>query len=91
MDKITNVLSEVLPAIESWLRNTVRDEMERTLAADHQKQKPTVQYSREETANMLGISKVTLWEMEKKGKIKATRIGRRVLFDESEIKRILNK
>lgn len=91
MDKMTNVLNEVLPAIETWLRNTVRDEMERTLAADHQKQKPTKQYSRDETAKMLGISKVTLWALEKKGEIKATRIGRRILFDETEIKRILEK
>lgn len=90
MEQIANIISEVLPAIETWLRHTVRDEMERTLAADHQKQKPVKQYSREETAEMLGISKITLWSMEKKGKIKAKRIGRRVLFDESEIKRILN-
>lgn len=88
---MTNVLSEVLPAIENWLRHTVRDEMERTLAADHQKQKPSKQYSRDETAKMLGVSKVTLWDLERKGQIKATRIGRRVLFDESEIKRILEK
>lgn len=91
MDNMTNVLIEVLPAIESWLRNTVRDEMERTLEADRQKQKPSKQYSREETAKMLGVSLMTLWNMEQRGQIKATRIGRRVLFDESEIKRILNK
>ena len=86
---MTNVLSEVLPAIETWLRNTVRDEMERTLADDHKRQKPTKQYSRKETAKMLGVSLMTLWNMEKRGEIKPTRIGRRVLFDESEIKRIL--
>ena len=91
MENMTNVLSEVLPAIEDWLRHTVRDEMERTLAADHQKQKPTKQYSRDETAKMLGVSLMTLWNMEQRGQIKATRIGRRVLFDESEIKRILEK
>lgn len=91
MDNMTNVLSEALPAIETWLRNAVRDEVERALEADHKKQKPTKQYSREETAKLLNISKITLWSMEKKGDIKAVRIGRRVLFDESEINRILGK
>lgn len=90
MENMTNVLGEVLPAIETWLRNAVRDEMERTLADDHRKQKPTKQYSREETAKMLGVSKGTLWKMVNNGQIKPTRIGRRVLFDESEIKRILD-
>ena len=90
MDNMTNVLNEVLPVIETWLRNTVRDEMERTLAADHQRQKPTKQYSRDETAKMLGVSLMTLWNMEQRGQIKATRIGRRVLYDESEIKRLLD-
>lgn len=90
MDNMTNVLSEVLPAIETWLRNTVRDEMERTLADDHKRQIPTKQYSRKETAKILGVSLMTLWNMQKRGEIKPTRIGRRVLFDESEIKRILD-
>ena len=90
MDHVANVLNQVLPIIETWLRHTVRDEMERTLAADHQKQKPTKQYSRDETAKMLGVSLMTLWNMEQRGQIKATRIGRRVLFDESEIKKLID-
>lgn len=90
MDNMTNVLNEVLPVIETWLRHTVRDEMERTLAADHQRQKPSRQYNRDEVCKLLHISKPTLWRMENKGEIKSIKVGRRVLYDESEIKRLLD-
>ncbi len=85
---MTNVLNEVLPVIETWLRNTVRDEMERTLAADHQRQKPEKMLNRQEVCKILGISLPTLWEKTKQGKINATHIGRRVLYSESEVKRL---
>lgn len=81
-------LYEVLPSLESWLRKTVREEMERTLNDDNQKKKPERMLSRDEVAHMLNISLPTLWAKTKTGEIKATHIGRRVLYSESEVKRL---
>lgn len=41
--------------------------------------------TREQTAKMLGVSKVTLYHWTKQGKIKAYKIGSQVRFKESEI------
>lgn len=81
-------LYEVLPSLESWLRKTVREEMERTLNDDNQKKKPERMLSRDEVARMLNISLPTLWAKTKSGEIRATHIGRRVLYSESEVKRL---
>lgn len=91
MEEIQKVIGTFLPIVENWLRQTVRDEMQKTLQADREKAKPERTYSRDEVCQMAHISKVTLWKKEKDGDINATRIGRRVVFTEAEVKRLLRE
>ena len=91
MEEIQKVIGTFLPIVENWLRQTVRDEMQKTLQADREKAKPERTYSRVEVCQMAHISKVTLWKKEKAGDINATRIGRRVVFTEAEVKRFLRE
>ena len=87
---LNSLLAEALPVVESWLRGVVADEVRRTIEDERKKEKPERYLSREEVCELLDISKVTLWDRTKAGKIKATRIGRRVVYAESEIKRFTN-
>jgi excisionase family DNA binding protein len=48
-------------------------------------------YSRDEARKRLGsISKQTLLELERQGRIRAVRLGRRVVYPRSEIVRLLS-
>ena len=89
MEEIQKAMGTVLPIFENWLRQTVRDEMLKTLEADRNKAKPEKTYSRDEVCALAHISKVTLWTKQKNGEINPTRIGRRVVYSESEVKRLL--
>ena len=91
MEDITALWAALAPTFENWLRSTIKDEVSKALEADRQKQQPCRQYSRDEVCQMLNISKPTLWNVTKSGKLNATRIGRRVVYDEVEIKRFLGK
>lgn len=88
MEGITRMVGKFLPTIETWLRAIVKDEMQKTLEADRIKAKPQRNYSREEVCQLLHISKPTLWAKTKSGEIEATHVGRRVLYSESEVKRL---
>lgn len=83
------MVAEVLPIFENWLRATVRDEMLKTLATDRAKAKPEKMLSREEVCEILHISKPTLWAKTKDGEIECVRVGRRVLYAESTIKKYM--
>ena len=89
MDTITTMVTEVLPIFENWLRATVRDEMLKTLAADRAQAKPENMLTREEVCELLHISKTTLWLKTKNGEIECVRVGRRVLYSESSIKKYM--
>lgn len=91
MEKFNLLVKEFLPIVQDWIRTTISEEVEKALEADHQKQKPSKQFSRDEVCKMLNISKPTLWTKTKSGELKATHIGRRVLYDEAEINRFLGK
>lgn len=82
---------EVLPLVETWLRSVIADEVQKALEADRMSAKPERYLSREEVSSLLGISTHTLWERTRSGKIKATYIGRRVTYAESEIKRFMTE
>lgn len=91
MEEIKNVMGAMLPVFENWLRNTVRDEMDRTLEAEREKARPERNLTRDEVCNLLHISKPTLWKKTKQGEISAITIGRRVLYAESEVRRVLSE
>lgn len=88
---VVSLLSTLAPTIEKWLRETVSEEVTKAIEADREKQKPQKMYSREEVCKMLQISIPTLWSKTKKGEIKACQIGRRVLYEENEVKRLLGQ
>ena len=91
MERISYLIEEALPILENWLRATVRDEMQSVLSDDHKKKQPEKLFSRDEVCGILGISLPTLWARTKSGEIKATKIGRRVLYSESEINKFCNR
>ena len=91
MLEVTRFLQEVMPVLETWMRQTINEEVAKALEADRLKRQPVKQYTRQEVARMLHISLPTLWQYVKDGKINANHVGRRVLFDEAEVKRLLNK
>lgn len=91
MDDTRRIIEQALPAIESWLRATVSDEVSKALEADRVKRQFVKRYTREETAEKIGISTVTLWEWVKSGKINSVKVGKRQYFTEEEINRILQK
>ena len=91
MDQKLNFLEQAIPAIESWLRATVSDEVNKALEADRQKRKYVKQYTREEAAEILGITLTTLWSWTKAGRINAVHIGRKPMYTEEEINRVLHK
>ena len=91
MDETRRIIEQALPAIESWLRATVSDEVSKALEADRVKRQFLKRYTREEAAEKIGISTVTLWEWVRSGKINSVKVGKRQYFTEEEINRILQK
>ncbi len=89
MNRLNFLFQEALPLIQEWLRDVINEEVTKALEADHAKKRLPKQYSRQEVCKMLGISMPTLWAKTKCGEIKATKIGRRVVYDEREIQRFL--
>ena len=89
----TNIMEgmfhSLLPTIETWLRQVVSDEVHRALDAERKKAQPSKQYTREEVCKMLHITLPTLWKKTKDGEINAIKVGRRVLYQENEVKRLM--
>lgn len=90
-DNISLLFSEFFPSVQNWLRQTIREEVSAALAEDHAAQKPAKQYTRQEVCKLLNISMPTLWARTKNGEIRATKIGRRVLYSEREVQRLLSE
>lgn len=86
---LSSLMAEALPIAEDWLRNVIRDEVRRTIQEEQQKARPERYLSRDEVCKLIGISKPTLWRKTKDGEIKATTIGRKVTYAESEVKRFM--
>ena len=88
---MTEVLNQLLPYVETWLRTAVRDEVLKALDEEREKAKPQRLYTREEVCRMAHITLPTLWARVNDGKITPTKNGRRVLFTEEEVKRFLGE
>lgn len=86
---LCSLLSDALPFVEEWLRGVISDEVRKAVEQERAKAKPERYLSRSEVCNLLGISKPTLWKKTRDGEIKATTIGRRVTYAESEVKRFM--
>lgn len=86
---LSSLCAEALPIVENWLRDVIRDEVRRTIEEERQKARPERYLSRDEVCQLIGISKPTLWKKTKDGEIKATTVGRRVTYAESEVKRFM--
>ena len=86
---LNRLLAEALPIAENWLRKVIREEVRRTIEEERQKARPERYLSRDEVCQLIGISKPTLWKKTKDGEIKATTVGRRVTYAESEVKRFM--
>lgn len=91
MDETRKILEQALPAFESWLRATVSDEVSKALQADRIKRQYVKQFTREETCEKLGITLSTLWAWTKNGRINAVYIGRKPMYTEEEINRVLHR
>lgn len=89
MEEMTTMLAGIMPAVENWLRAAVREEVANALQADRQQAKPERMYSRDEVCAMLHVSKPTLWAWTRDRKIVSTNVGRRVLYSEAEVKRLM--
>ena len=88
---LNNLLSDALPFIEEWLRGVVSDEVRKAVEQERKKERPERYLSRDEVCQLIGISKPTLWKKTRDGEIKATTIGRRVTYAESEVKRFMGR
>lgn len=77
------------PIAEKILRPIIAQEVQKAIALDREAERPEKMYSRDEVCQMLHITPTTLWSRTKKGRIHATKNGRRVLFSESEVKRLM--
>lgn len=82
-------LGGIVPTLERWLRQTICDEVSKALEADRARQHPEKLYTRDEVCSMLSISKPTLWARTKSGEIPCKRVGRRVLYTESAVRKVL--
>jgi excisionase family DNA binding protein len=91
MEETLRLIQQAIPAIETWLRATVNDEVSKALQADREKRQFVKRYTREETCEILGISKTTLWAWTNDGRINAIRIGRKPMYTQEEIDRVLKK
>ena len=67
------------------ITDTVSEELRKQLSRNLPNESSDIQFTRLETANLLKISLGTLLTYTKKGKIKAHKIGRRILYKKSSI------
>lgn len=77
--------------LQSIITNTVSAEFKKLLDLKVSSNEKDKLFTRQQTAKFLNISLPTLLVYTKKGKINAHRIGRRILFKESDINSAVEK
>lgn len=87
MNELENVS---LASILNAFRGIIREEVQSVLDAEQEKKRPEKYYTRQEVCAMCHFTLPTLWRRVNEGKITPTTNGRRVLFAESEVQRLLN-
>lgn len=81
----TLTIQITLEELEYLIRRVVTEAFREELSKTKSKEKDGPLLSIVQAALLLGVSKVTIWNYRKQGKIKARKIGRRVLFDKKEL------
>lgn len=81
---IQNITTDQLKEV---IREVISEETQRI----HSKEAEPTYYTREEVANKLNIALSTLHEYTREGKIKAHKIGRRVLYTEENLHNALKE
>lgn len=76
------LITQITPdKLSELIRKTLKDELSKIDTTVN----PAKFLTREETAKLLRVSYVTLWDWTNKGIIKASKIGTRVLYLESNV------
>ena len=89
MEKINLFVAEFLPMVEGWLRDAISQEVRKALSDDKAASKPEPMLTREEVCSLLHFTKPTLWKKTKSGELRAVHVGKRVLYPESEVKKLM--
>jgi excisionase family DNA binding protein len=85
---MVNTSKEIIILETDEFRNIVRTEIDRAivqLEESRAKQQSKIYLSRKDTAKKIGVSLPTLWALDKKGKLPAHRVGKKVLYELSQV------
>ena len=74
-----SITAPILTGIDSLLRNYFKEQTQQ------QQDEPYI--TRQEAANILGVSLVTIWQLTRANKIPYYRVGKRLLFRKSELQK----
>jgi excisionase family DNA binding protein len=75
----------IIPTTPEQLAELIRNSVTEAVAHILKPPAPDRYLSRAEVAAELGVSKVTVWKATREGRLKAHRIGARVLYKHSEV------
>jgi excisionase family DNA binding protein len=77
------------------LKEVIAEVLESIAGKDRQSEQPFNQeggyYTRDELCDYLHITYTTLWRMEKRGEIRAHKMGRRCLYDKREVQALMSR
>ena len=89
MEIVNMFVAEFLPMVEGWLRAAISEEVKRALEDDKAAAKPEPMLTRDEVCALLRFTKPTLWKKTRSGELRAVHVGKRVLYPESEVKKLM--
>ena len=89
MEIVNMLVAEFLPMVEGWLRDAISEEVRKALTDEKAQTKPEPLLTREEVCALLHFTKPTLWRKTKSGELRAVHVGKRVLYPQSEVKKLM--